>query len=71
MKTLRAPLLAAALIVLLGATAVHAACPRTAIFVYESPTGGYTLWCGLIAEYQGMCLMDCARVENPTNPVWY
>lgn len=59
-----APLVAAAFVAVTGATAVHA-CPDRADFVFDS----YTIYCTLMIEYQGMCLMDCVSVEHQPRPM--
>jgi len=65
-QSARTPLLAAALIATLGAGSLYALCPRTLIVFYERSI----VWCGFIAEVDGMCLMDC--VETPTGEgIWF
>ena len=59
-KSASAPIAAAALVAIAGATAIHA-CPSSAVFNYDD---GHSLICTRIAVVDGMCLMDCAVIRT-------
>jgi hypothetical protein len=54
----KTPILTAALLALLGNTAVYAMCATHARLEYDT----YALDCHLIGEVNGMCIMECTRV---------
>lgn len=59
-RALRKPVLAAAVVAVLGTGAVHASCPERMDLEY--PT--YTLHCTLIEQFNGQCMFDCYQVEK-------